>query len=485
MTAAIQSLKKDASLKNVRSKNTPVMASAKSRGDDDPYLASRHLLVFKRREREGDHAMLMRCSTAAWRSLTTILGNEISVKIEPLGYAIRPNGLAILISGCGNSLREWHAQEASDMLRPARQSYVDSIAQDLPQDVLEAIHLAIFPEGPAAIAAILEALDKLDSTQKSNVIGSASTNQNTQAITAENESNGQWMQLAFLVPTRKTSDSNKARYAAIRRFAELISDQCWSKGLITKPKILGVEIRHHTAMVGFSCPKSQASSLMNSSARANIAHLKLSLIDEGDTISLQKTFLDHAKNHFEERWKPSPIALATPAPKAEILTDIPSSIIFPWPLRIIQRVFSICRRRPAISSVSISNECQNAWSFLLAQSGRNSTKIQTVQAKCLRFAQLARNAGSDVEAANLLATIEHLVPALAADLEKIANHGNLDTRRDAVIKITSTLEKLGDAADAAHASLLQPTLDSLFTTLSYIDLKTQNSPFAALPNKNH
>jgi hypothetical protein len=133
---------------------------------DDPMkedtLDDHSIATFVVRKEESVEAALMRCLPSFYATVRTTMGGPGTWEMKPLRYTAKNGRIHVLLRWPTEMVHQWHRNDFSNILRRASRTEARWIGDDIPQDVLDAVHLATWPDGPAAIDEILKHLNALE-----------------------------------------------------------------------------------------------------------------------------------------------------------------------------------------------------------------------------------------------------------------------------------------------------------------------------------
>lgn len=129
---------------------------------DIDFVDDHCVLDFRMRKGEDARTTLVRCLPAYWSDIRTELGGPRAHEIKPIGYTTE-NGRLLVACRCPQeTLRRILTTQISDVTRRMRRMETWNLDETIAADVLDAVHLATWPEGPAAIESIIKALDEME-----------------------------------------------------------------------------------------------------------------------------------------------------------------------------------------------------------------------------------------------------------------------------------------------------------------------------------
>ena len=176
---------------------------------EDRTIEDHSVATFAIRKRETGEAALMRCLPSFYSEARTAVGGEKTWQMKPLRYTLGNGSIHVLIRWPTEIVHEWRAKSSSGILRKARTSDYRSVSDDIPQDVLDAVHLATWPDGPAAIDEILKHLNALEDD------GAESPKPPSEPKTGTHD-------LAIDIPRKKGVRDESTRHVAVAETAKRI-----------------------------------------------------------------------------------------------------------------------------------------------------------------------------------------------------------------------------------------------------------------------
>lgn len=312
------------------------VAVTKGERDASDLLDDTAILMFRMLKGEDASAAQLRCLPAYWTRIRETLGGTRAHEIRPVGHRVDGCWLLVIARFPEETLRTVIDDEISDVTRRATRKDARDIEEPIDQEVLGAIHLATWPEGPAAIEAIIKALDEMDGdrtpagpTAKKAIVPSSRRHPQTHHMVVMLERGG------------KTDETRRRR--AVEAAANIVAKEM-SRARISLGVVLsGTSVRDGTVMVCLECSPEVREAIRGCEApHVRIVSLKdPTCVDETELedlrIAFQKSFMGtmrsirlvaetksgNSKSHKEIEPSATPVAKT---PSRRTPTPTPTSV---------------------------------------------------------------------------------------------------------------------------------------------------------------
>lgn len=514
-------------------------AKKKALRSERAYAQDRHVLRFTMRKAEGVEDTLMRCLPSFWSTLRARFDGGTADAFRPLSYRRDGQTVVVLASGPDPVMGRLRNESFVDVARQAYDDEMRGFEDVIPQAVLNAVHQATWPDGPAAIDAILAELEKMsqDTGSARKVKSTAVTTISLQKGVASGEKHEK-RRIVLVVPRDGTLKGNRQRFSATRAAAKVIREGLTSGTVHAGIELLGVRDSDDGVHVAVSCGEADARTIRQSGTHG------LKVLALKDPTAVDANELSSLRNVFEGVLASG--ADAVPAVRSTFLrpssygralvhgmtihgfsvlimiglwlvgmVSIGSSTTFLAGMGVMNMGIIPVFRRWALPAAELTRTLasdaasrlgssasavlptakttqderrrralDDAWAELTTLVGRHAAAVAEARTACERFAALASTHGVTQHAAETAATIERMVPQLAEDLGHIAVHADRAERDAAVLRVVDALKSITVTADTARNSLLQGPRDRLATTISFIEAKSASTPLAAITDDN-